>query len=47
MNEARFRQYWNEPWAIDAPAAEQNLSRRLARLTSIKVNDPIVLTLDE
>ena len=47
MNEARFRQYWNEPWAIDAPAAEQNLSRRLSRLTSIKVNDPIVVTLDE
>jgi hypothetical protein len=20
--------YWGEPWAIDAPAAEQNLSRR-------------------
>ena len=47
MNEARFRQYWNEPWAIDAPAAEQNLSRRLARITSIKVNEPIVMTLDE
>jgi hypothetical protein len=47
MDEARFRQYWNEPWAIDAPAAEQNLSRRLSRITSIQVHDPIVLTLDD
>ena len=21
--------YWDEPWAIDAPAAEQNLTRRI------------------
>ena len=47
LDEARFRQYWNEPWAIDAPAAEQNLARRLDRITSIQVHDPIVLTLDD
>ena len=37
--------YWSDPWAIDGPAAEQNLSRRLGRVTSIRVNDPVVLTL--
>ena len=42
----QFRRiYWSDPWAIDAPAAEQNLSRRMARVTSVKVNDPIVLEL--
>lgn len=45
---ARFRrEYWSDPWAIDAPAAEQNLSRRLKTVTTIQVNDPIVLTLDD
>jgi hypothetical protein len=39
--------YWSDPWAIDGPAAEQNLSRRLRSVTAIKVNDPIVLTLDD
>jgi hypothetical protein len=39
--------YWNEPWATDGPAAEQNLSRRLRSVTAIQVNDPIVLTLDD
>jgi uncharacterized protein DUF4159 len=44
----RYRlDYWGEPWAIDAPAAEQNLSRRIRTATSIEVNDPIVLTLDD
>ena len=44
----RYRlDYWGEPWAIDAPAAEQNLSRRLRTATSIEVNDPIVLQLDD
>ena len=47
VDERRFRQYWNAPWAIDAPAAEQNLSRRLKTVTAIQVNDPIVLTLDD
>jgi hypothetical protein len=39
--------YWEEPWAIDAPAAEQNLSRRLASVTSIHVTEPVVITLDD
>ena len=39
--------YWGEPWAIDAPAAEQNLSRRLKTVTAIEVGDPTVLTLED
>src|SRR5262249_41209875 len=39
--------YWGEPWAIDAPAAEQNLSRRVRTATAIEVHDPIVLTLED
>ncbi|MGH9385050.1 MAG: DUF4159 domain-containing protein [Vicinamibacterales bacterium] len=39
--------YWDEPWAIDAPAAEQNLSRRIKSVTAIEVGDPIVLTMDD
>jgi Domain of unknown function (DUF4159) len=39
--------YWEEPWAIDAPAAEQNLSRRLRTVTSIEVGEPVVITLDD
>jgi hypothetical protein len=39
--------YWSEPWAIDAPVAEQNLSRRVSAVTALDVGDPIVLTLDE
>ena len=39
--------YWDEPWAIDAPAAEQNLSRRIKSVTAIDVGDPIVLTLQD
>jgi len=35
------------PWYIDAPASEENLSRRLKAVTSIVVHDPIVLTLDD
>ena len=41
------RTYWSDPWAIDAPAAEQNLSRRMARVTSVKVNEPMVLELSD
>lgn len=41
------RMYWSDPWAIDAPAAEQNLSRRVRTVTAIQVNDPIVLTLED
>ena len=44
----RYRlDYWGEPWAIDAPAAEQNLSRRLRTATAIEVNEPVVLTLED
>ena len=39
--------YWSDPWAIDGPAAEQNLSRRLGRVTAIAVNDPVVITLED
>ena len=46
--DSRYRlEFWGEPWAIDAPAAEQNLSRRLRTATAIQVNDPIVLALDD
>ena len=46
--DSRYREeYWGEPWAIDAPAAEQNLSRRLRTATAIEVHDPIVLMLDD
>ncbi|MFN2444634.1 MAG: DUF4159 domain-containing protein [Vicinamibacterales bacterium] len=45
---SRYRlSYWDEPWAIDAPAAEQNLSRRIRSVTAIEVGEPIVLTLDD
>ena len=47
-NTANFRaRYWSDPWAIDGPAAEQNLSRRLRTVTAIRVNDPMVLTLED
>jgi hypothetical protein len=39
--------YWDDPWAIDAPAAEQNLSRRVRSVTSIDVGEPVVLTLED
>jgi hypothetical protein len=38
---------FDEPWTIDYPAAEQNLSRRLKTVTSIQVNDPVVLTIED
>ena len=45
---AQFRRtYWSDPWAIDAPAAEQNLSRRMGRVTTIQVNEPIILELSD
>ncbi len=37
----------DEPWFIDAPAAEQNLSRRVRTVTAIQVNDPVVITLED
>ena len=36
-----------EPWYIDAPAAEDNLSRRVRAVTSIQVENPIVVSLDD
>ena len=39
--------FYGEPWVIDAPAAEQNLSRRIKTATAIQVEDPILLTLDD
>ncbi|MCC7034172.1 MAG: DUF4159 domain-containing protein [Acidobacteria bacterium] len=39
--------YWEDPWAIDAPAAEQNLSRRIKAVTAIEVGEPVVITLDD
>jgi hypothetical protein len=39
--------FYGEPWYIDGPAAEQNLSRRLKTATAIQVEDPIVLALDD
>jgi hypothetical protein len=39
--------YWGDPWAIDAPAAEQNLSRRLKTVTSLQVGEPKVLELED
>jgi hypothetical protein len=37
----------DEPWYIDAPAAEQNLSRRLRTVTAIHVNDPVTIRLED
>jgi hypothetical protein len=47
MRRGRGRGFWDEPWAIDAPAAEENLSRRVRSVTSIDVGDPVVLTLED
>ncbi|MFN8058205.1 MAG: DUF4159 domain-containing protein [Vicinamibacterales bacterium] len=41
------RRYWSDPWAIDGPAAEQNLSRRVKAITNVQVLDPIVLALED
>ena len=46
-NADAFRaRYWSESWAIDGPAAEQNLSRRVKTVTAIEVDDPIVVTIE-
>ena len=39
--------FYGEPWYIDAPAAEQNLTRRVKTATAIQVEDPIVMALDD
>src|ERR1044071_5088599 len=41
------QEFYGEPWYIDAPAAEQNLSRRIKTATAIQVEDPIVLSLED
>ena len=38
---------YDEPWYIDAPAAEWNLSRRVRSATAIQVNDPIDLHIED
>ncbi|HWQ00433.1 MAG TPA: DUF4159 domain-containing protein [Vicinamibacterales bacterium] len=43
----RFGSPYDEPWAIDYPAAEMNLSRRVRTATAITVGEPIVLTLED
>jgi hypothetical protein len=47
MPRGRFTNPEDEPWFIDAPAAEQNLSRRLKTVTAIQVNDPVVITIED
>ena len=39
--------YWSDPWTVDGPAAEQNLSRRVGRVTAIEVRDSITITLED
>jgi len=39
--------FYGDPWGIDAPAAEQNLTRRVKTATAIQVEDPILLALDD
>jgi hypothetical protein len=38
---------FGEPWYIDAPAADQNLTRRMRTLTSVKVGDPVIIDIDD
>jgi len=38
---------YDEPWYIDAPAADWNLSRRVRTATSMQVNDPIDMTIED
>ena len=38
---------FDEPWTIDYPAAEQNLSRRVRTVTAIQVNEPVVITIED
>ncbi len=46
-NTRQQQDFVGEPWLIDGPAAEQNLSRRIKTATAIDVLDPIVLSLDD
>jgi hypothetical protein len=46
-NTDAFRaRYWSEPWAIDGPAAEDNLSRRIRTVTAIDVEDPVHIQIE-
>jgi hypothetical protein len=47
MPRSRFISPEDEPWFIDAPAAEQNLSRRLRTVTAIQVNDPVAIEIED
>jgi hypothetical protein len=38
---------FDEPWTIDFPAADQNLSRRVKTVTSIQVHDPVVIAIED
>ena len=38
---------FGEPWYIDAPAADQNLTRRMRSLTSVRVADPVIVPIDD
>ena len=38
---------YDEPWYIDAPAADWNLSRRVRTATAIQVNDPIEMRIED
>ena len=44
---AQGNDIYGEPWGIDSPAAEQNLSRRIKTATAIQVEDPILLNVDD
>ena len=47
MPAGRTFDIYDEPWTIDFPAAEQNLSRRVRTVTAIQVNEPVVITLED
>ena len=38
--------FYGEPWLIDGPAAEQNLSRRVRTVTAIDVEDPVQIQIE-
>ncbi len=39
--------FYGEPWYIDAPAADQNLTRRVKSATAIQVEEPLAMPLDD
>src|SRR5690606_15861668 len=47
MPRGRYFSPEDEPWYIDAPAAEQNLSRRLRTVTAIQVNEPVSISIED